>query len=212
MCRYHFKRVSWHLNHLYEDELGAVLLDFEVVVILASFEVLQAYLPFQWNLDLFRTQKNPDCFDVDSAKTIYWNQWLEANLSDWCNPDLQGHQWDAKEWWHLQTFPGETETLRIWTCYQSILRPEAKADNSFYRLQFDIGLLGVEVQDLVHCWGKDTELLLDLYSPGYDPRPTRPTVVLLHGGCWSKDWKRDKHHSRDTVGMFDALVSCRFSC
>lgn len=30
--------------------------------------------------------------------------------------------------------------------------------------------------------GKQTELLLDLYSPGYDPRPARPAVVLLHGG------------------------------
>eukprot|EP00438_Fugacium_kawagutii_P017521 Skav224546 [mRNA] locus=scaffold2085:37061:41276:+ [translate_table: standard] len=40
---------------------------------------------------------------------------------------------------------------------------------------------------------KDTELLLDLYSPGYDPRPTRPTVFAYSFEIAHSNPDRAKH-------------------
>lgn len=122
------------MNHLYEDELGAVLLGFEVVIILASFEVLRGY---------FVSMKPRPTYRVDAIQTF-------KDISGMPRKHLPKHFLV-----HGET-PGET-TLRIWTCCQSILRPEAKADTFLIfspfsiRLLFDIGLLGVEVKDLVHC-------------------------------------------------------------
>lgn len=64
------------------------------------------------------------------------------------------------------------------------------APHCFVRPSYEIGAIqtfkDIRYGEAVNPYsGKSTELLLDLYSPGFDPRPSRPAVVLLHGGYYT---------------------------
>lgn len=78
---------------------------------------------------------------------------------------------------------GGSESL-FWCC---TYKKDATVGVQNFRLGFVIRILWCLKGSRSWLWccypGKSTELLLDLYSPGFDPRPSRPAVVLLHGGC-----------------------------